>query len=141
KTYWEAQRLNQPLIAFESSKHPGPLGKTFSMLRVDNEHVRVLALKKAEDSEEVIVRIVELDGRDQPFVPLHFAAPVVAAREVDAQEHPVGKASIVRGELVTSLGKFQPRTFAVKLARPSRAFFLPQSQPIELPYNLAVADR
>src|SRR6185369_7993774 len=73
--------------------------------------------------------------------PLHFAAPVVAAREVDAQEHPVGKASIVRGELVTSLGKFQPRTFAVKLARPSRAFFLPQSQPIELPYNLAVADR
>ena len=34
-TAWDAQRLNQPLIAFESSKHPGRLGKTFSILRID----------------------------------------------------------------------------------------------------------
>jgi alpha-mannosidase len=141
KTYWEAQRLNQPLIAFESSKHPGRLGKTFSILRVNDQRVRVLALKKAEDSEEVIVRIVELDGREAPFVQLSFAAPIIAAREVNAQELPVGKASIVRGELVTSLGRFQPRTFAVKLAKPARELFLPQTQPIELPYNLAVANR
>ena len=81
--------------------------------------MRVLALKKAEDSDEVIVRIVELDGRDAPDVRLAFAAPVVAAREVNAQEFPVGKASIVRGELATSLGRFQTRTFAVRLAQPS----------------------
>ena len=37
QTDWQAQRLNQPLIAFESSKHPGRLGKTFSILRVNNE--------------------------------------------------------------------------------------------------------
>ena len=141
KSYWEAQRLNQPLIAFESSKHPGPLGKWFSILRIDNEHVRVLALKKAEDSEEVIVRIVELNGREEPSVQLHFPATVVTAREVDAQERPLGKASIVRGDLVTKLGPYQPRTFAVRLGRPSSAFYLPQSQPIALPYNLAVADR
>ena len=63
-TDWHAQRLNQPLIAFESSKHTGPLGRTFSIVRTNSSRVRVLALKKAEDSEEVIVRIVELDGRD-----------------------------------------------------------------------------
>jgi alpha-mannosidase len=141
QTDWQAQRLNQPLIAFESSKHPGVLGSTFSILRVNNSRVRVLALKKAEDSEELIVRMVELDGREAPDVRISFPAPVIAAREVDAQERAVGKATIVRGELVTSLGKFQPRTFAVKLAKPRAELFLPQSRPIELPYNLAVADR
>ena len=79
----------------------------------------MLALKKAEDSDEVIVRIVELDGRAAPDVRLQFAAPVIAAREVNGQELPVGKALIEKGQLVTSLGRFQPRTFAVKLAPPS----------------------
>ena len=141
QTDWHAERLNQPLIAFESAKHPGRLGKTFSILRVNNSRVRVLALKKSEDTDEVIVRIVELDGRRVPDVRLAFTAPVIAAREVNAQEFPVGKASIVKGQLVTSLGRFQPRTFAVKLAQPSMKLAPPQSSPISLPYDLAVANR
>jgi alpha-mannosidase len=141
QTDWHAQRLNQPLIAFESSKHPGTLGKTFSLLRTNSSRVRVLALKKAEDSDEVIVRVVELDGREQPDVRLAFAGQVIAAREVNSQEQPVGKASIDKGELVTSLGRFQPRTFAVKLAPGSLKLAPPQSTPINLPYDLAGADR
>jgi alpha-mannosidase len=141
QTDWQAQRLNQPLLAFETAPHPGKLGKTFSILRLNNSRVRVLALKKAEDSDEVIVRIVELNGRAAPDVRLTFAAPVVAAREVNSQELPVGSAKIVKGELVTSLGRFQPRTFAVKLVQPSSRSAVPQSAPIDLPYDLAVADR
>ncbi|HJS24652.1 MAG TPA: glycoside hydrolase family 38 C-terminal domain-containing protein [Pyrinomonadaceae bacterium] len=140
-TDWHAQRLNQPLIAFQSAKHPGTLGKTFSILRVNNSRVRVLALKKAEDSDEVIVRIVELDGRGVPDVRLAFAAPVIAAREVNGQELEVGRASILKGELVTSLGRFQPRTFAVKLAQPAVKLSPPQSTALTLPYDLAVANR
>jgi alpha-mannosidase len=141
QTDWQAQRLNQPLIAFESSKHAGRLGKTFSILRLNSSRVRVLALKKAEDGDELIVRMVELDGRGVPEVRLSFAAPVVAAREVNAQELPVGGAKIVKGQLVTSLGRFQPRTFAVKLAAPVFKSALPQSQPISLPYDLAGANK
>ena len=137
-TDWQAQRLNQPLIAFESSKHPGSLGKTFSILRVNSDRVRVLALKKAEDSDEVIVRIVELDGRGVPDVRISFPAPIVAAREVNGQELPVGKATIRQGKLVTSLGRFQPRSFAIKLARPS-AKSPSLSLPLSLPYDLAGA--
>src|SRR6185436_6455065 len=122
RTDWQAQRLNQPLIAFESSKHSGRLGKTFSILRLNTDRVRVLALKKAENSDELIVRMVELDGRGVPDVRLEFPAPVIAAREVNAQELPlvdaktVANASdvrIVKGQLMTSLGRFQPRTFAL----------------------------
>ena len=142
QTDWQAQRLNQPLIAFESSKHPGRLGKTFSILRVSTTRVRVLALKRAEeDPDEVIVRIVELNGDSAPNVRISFPAPVITAREVNAQELPVGKATINKGELVTSLGRFEPRTFAVKLARSTLPVFLPQTQPITLPYDLAVANR
>jgi alpha-mannosidase len=142
-TDWHAQRLNQPLIAFESSKHPGRLGKTFSLLRLNNDRVRVLALKKAEDTDEVIVRIVELDGRGVPDVRLSFPAPIIAAREVNGQELPLSNATsnprIVNGQLATSLGKFQPRTFALKLARPSVKSASPRSESIPLPYDLAGA--
>jgi alpha-mannosidase len=141
QTDWHAQRLNQPLIAFESAKHPGPLGKTFSMVHTNSNRVRVLALKKAEDTGELIVRIVELDGREQPDVRIGFAAPVIAAREVNGQEQAIGKALINKGELVTSLGRFQPRTFAVKLAPRPLKVIPPQSTPITLPYDLAGADR
>ena len=141
QTDWHAQRLNQPVIAFQSSKHPGRLGKSFSILRINNSRVRVLALKKAEDSDEVIVRIVELDGKPAPDVRLAFPSTVVAAREVNGQEMPVGSASIVKGQLVTNLGRFQPRTFAVKLAQPLARQVVPQSRPIELSYDLAVANR
>jgi len=142
QTDWEAQRLNQPLIAFESSPHTGRLGKSFSILRVSNSRVRVLALKRAEeDPDEVIVRIVELDGRAAPNVRIGFPAAVIAAREVNSQELPVGKATIQKGELVTSLGRFEPRTFAVKLDDPRIPIFATQTQPITLPYDLAVANR
>jgi len=89
----------------------------------------------------LIVRIVELDGREQTDVRIGFVAPVVEAREVNSQELPIGKASIVSGELVTSLGRFQPRTFALKLAPRSVKLTTPQSTPISLPYDLAGANR
>ena len=65
QTDWQAQRLNDPLIAFETSKHAGALGREFSLLKVSNPRIRVLALKKAEWGDEIIVRLVELEGRPQ----------------------------------------------------------------------------
>ena len=88
QTDWQAYRLNDPLIAFETPEHAGALGKSFSLLHLNDPRIRVLALKKAEDSDEMIVRMVELDGKPEPDVAVSFAAPVAAAREVNAQEQP-----------------------------------------------------
>ena len=74
-TDWQALRLSQPLIAFEAPKHAGTLGRTFSFLRVSNSRVRVLALKKAEESDEVIVRLVEVDGKRASDVRVTFGLP------------------------------------------------------------------
>jgi alpha-mannosidase len=140
-TDWQAYRLNQPLIAFESSKHPGSLGKSFSLLGINNDRVRALALKKAELTNEVIVRVVEMDGKPAENVRFNFPVAVTAAREVNGQEQPVGPAKIDNGALVTSLGAYQPRTFALKLAAPKAKAPLTQSQPVTLDYDLSVASR
>lgn len=139
QTDWQAYRLNDPLIAFEATKHPGSLGKTLSLLRLNNSRIRVLALKKAEASEEVILRMVELDGKPAPDVRVSFAAPVTAAREVNAQEQPVGSAAISNGALSTSFDGYQPRTFALRLAAPATKFNAIRSRPVALRYDLAVA--
>jgi len=139
QTDWQAQRLNQPLMAFESTRHAGALGKSFSLLSVSDSRVRVLALKKAEESDEVVVRLVELDGKDAKNVRLQFAAPVLAAREVNGQEQALGPASVSDGDVVADFGPYQLRTFALKLA-PSRVKLrAPRSVRVEMIYDLDAA--
>ena len=140
RTDWQGYRLNQPLIAFESPSHPGRLGRTFSLLRINNSSVRLMALKKAELSNEIMVRVVETDGRGAENVSLEFAAPLVAAREVNGQEQPMGPVPFTGGKLVFSLRPYQLRTFAVKLANtPTKTEGM--SQPVKLEYDLSVASR
>jgi alpha-mannosidase len=141
QTDWQALRLNQPLIAFESPKHPGPLGKSFSLLKVTSERVRVLALKKAEESDEFILRLVEMDGRPARNARVTFAAAVTAAREVTGQEQPLRAAATDNGALVADLGPYELRAFAVKLAAAPAKAAAPRSQPVALPHDRAVTSR
>lgn len=139
ETDWQAYRLNTPLFSFESKKHGGALGKSFSLASVSNSRVRVLALKKAEATDDVIVRIVETGGKQESGVQIKFAGPIASAREVDAQERAMGAATVRAGALVTDLSPWQPRTFAVKLgAAPARATAT-TSQPVTLSYDASVA--
>ena len=139
QTDWQGQRLNAPLIAFQTSKHTGSLGQEFSLLKVSNPRIRVLALKKAEESDEIIVRMVELDGRPQENVRVSLAAPISAAHEVNGQEQPVESATVTDGALVTSFKAYQPRTFAVKLAPGPTKVNGVRSAPVKLPYDVAAA--
>ena len=136
---WQGQRLNDPLIAFQTSPHAGALGREFSLVKVSSSRIRLLALKKAEQSDEVIVRLVELDGKPQSNIKISFAAPITSAREVNGQEQPVGPAQISGGALVTSFTAYQPRTFAVKLGAPPARVAGVRSAPVPLKYDLAAA--
>jgi len=101
----------------------------------------VLALKKAEASDEVIVRLVEIDGKAADNVRLAMVAPIISAREVNGQEQPVGAAKVVNGELATSFGPYQPRTFALRLAAAPQRVPAAKSMPVALEYDLSVAAR
>jgi alpha-mannosidase len=139
QTDWQAQRLNQPLIAFQAPKHSGALGKRFSLLSINNSRVRVLALKKAEDSDDIVVRVVSLDDKRADDVHIHFASPVTAARELNGQEMTIGKAKTLHGDLVTTLGPYAIRTFAVRLAPPHTPQHMPKYQTVRLSLDRKVA--
>jgi alpha-mannosidase len=139
QTDWEAYRLNDPLIAFTTTNHSGTLGKSFSLLHLNNSRIRVLALKKAETTDEVVIRMVELDGKPAENVSVSFASPVSGAREVNAQEQPIGSANIHEGALTTSFTGYQPRTFALRLSPSSSKLTPVHSQSVALQYDLAVA--
>ncbi len=139
QTDWQAYRLNQPLLAFSSAKHTGALGKTFSLMSISNPRVRVMALKKAESSDEVILRMVEVDGKPARDVQIKFAGPIAAAREVNGQEQPLGAAALSQGMLVTSFTAYQPRTFALKLGAAPVKVPPVESQAVALHYDLAAA--
>ena len=138
-TDWQAYRLSTPLIAFNTEKHAGTLGRSFSLLTVDNPNIRILGLKKSELSDETIVRLVELHGKVADKVRVKFAGPLEAAREVNGQELPIGSANVVDGALETSFKPYQPRTFALKLGASTVHDTRVLSQPITLQYDLAVA--
>jgi alpha-mannosidase len=117
-----AARLNQPLVAFQSAAHPGALGRSFSLasLSATSGQVAVRALKKAEDSDEVVIRIQELYGR-AGRTQIRLSGPITAAREINAAEEAVGPFAPTGGALDVALAPYQPRTFAVRLgAAPAR---------------------
>ena len=130
QTDWQAYRLNVPLTAFETGKHAGALGKEFSLMKIDNPRIQVMALKKAEQSDEVILRMVEVDGKPAAGVHVSFAGPIAAAREVNGQEMPVGSATVSRGALETSFSPYQLRTFALRLGAAPGKTPAVQSQPV-----------
>jgi len=138
-----AARLNQPLEVFQTEAHPGRLGKSFSMLRLNNDgedQVSIRALKKAEDSEEIVLRVQELYGRPARDVQVALADAVASVREINAAEEEITAANPAKlrdGNLVFSLNAYQPRSFALTLKRTGRrGGQLPRSTVVALPFNL-----
>ncbi len=132
---WAAARLNQPLQTFQTLAHPGRLGKSFSFLSCNNSNVMVKAVKKAESSNEIVVRLQELSGRPQT-AQLSFARPILTARRVTGAEEPLGSLSPSGGTLTLSLGAYQPMTIALTLAAPDTLLPTVVSAPVVLPFNL-----
>ncbi|RPJ75238.1 MAG: alpha-mannosidase, partial [Acidobacteria bacterium] len=133
-----AARLNQPVVAFQGDPHAGPLGRSLSLLDVSDGsgQVAVRALKKAEDSDDIVVRVQELYGQPVERLQIGLPAGIAAARELNAAEEPVGPATVSGGRLVTSLRPYQPRTFALTPGTSSSRVPGASSAAVDLPYDL-----
>lgn len=140
-TDWQALRLDQPPAAFLAGARAGALGKSLSLMSVGNSRVRALALKKAEESDEVVARLVEMSGKPAKKVKVAFAASVVAAREVSGVEDPVGPAQIEKGALVTDFGPFEVRSFAVKLGPAPVRVPAPKFEAVPISYDVYATTR
>lgn len=71
--------FNSPLIASQTTRHRGTLPTRFSFVQVDNPDLVLSAMKKAEDDNDVVVRIYEASGKPgratiSLWKPIHRAA-------------------------------------------------------------------
>ncbi len=144
---WQSERLDQPMFVFQTTAHEGKLGRTFSLLHLDSDQVAVRAVKLAEDSDEVIVRLQELDGTNAKAVTLTTAAGLSYALEVNGVEtvlHPLDgfggnvppqARSATVNQLKLDFTPYQMRSLALNLSAPAQV--KPAvATPLDLPYNL-----
>ena len=155
-TQMEAAHLNQPLMGFVAPKHAGQMGRALQFASLNTDKVSIKALKKAEETDELIVRVYEWCGQDQKDVSIHFPAEIVSAREVNALEEdysqsgnnsqfPILNFQFSADSLTFDIGHYQPRTFAVRLKGPSKDTDLPlqgvqkaYGTPATFAYNIDV---
>lgn len=135
KTPWKGYFLNNPPIAFETTKHSGDLGREISFIRCNKSQVDVMSFKKAEESNYYIVRVNELYGKDVKGVSISFPGKIVDAYEVNGQEKKIGTADSKGGTLNFDLTRFLIRSFAVKFENPPVSLSLPFQTGLALPFN------
>jgi alpha-mannosidase len=133
-TVWEADKLNQPLMAFEAPKHAGSLGKSFSFAKVNTNQVAIKALKKAENSDDFVVRVYETKGQSTN-ASIKFCSNIISANELNGIEEVIGSATFAGDSLQFSMTSFQPKTFGVKLAPPINSVTNPVCLPLNLYYD------
>jgi len=138
QSQWQGRFFNQPMIAFEVSKHEGTLGKSISFLKSNSSAFGIMAFKKMEHGDYYLVRTTELTGKDQKGLCIGFPGKVVDAYEVNGQEQKLGKIDFSGGKLNFDLSHYTIRSFAVKFSVSSNPVAKKEQLFVDLPYNLDV---
>lgn len=136
-TQFYARCFNQPMGVFVTDNHPGVLGSEYSFGNVSDDNVIIRAVKKAENSDEIIVRVNEGSGRYVNNVKVSLGAGVESAREVYASEEYLGEAEVFENRLIFDLKPFEVKTFALRLVG-GVVSAKAQQKSVELPYNVDV---
>ncbi len=135
-TIKKAELLNQKLKAFHTDKHKGTLGREFSFVTSDNQNVIIKALKKAENSDEYIVRIYEVGGEKAQRATLSFVGDIISANEADGTEKTIGEADFANNELSVNIKPYSVKTFKIRLKPSGQPTYHVQYANLPLAYNL-----
>lgn len=134
-TQFEARCFNQPMAVFTSDKHVGALGSEYSFGVIGNNDVIIRALKKSEETNEVIIRVNESAGRRADRVEVFLGKGILSAREVYATEEEIGEATVLDGRLVFDLAPYEVKTFALTLLS-CNVSSREEQTVLPLPYNI-----
>lgn len=133
-----ARQFNQPLNAVITDAHSGALGGEYSFGSIDKSNVILRAIKKAEDSDEIIVRFNEGTAAETKDVAFTLGAGIESAREVFASEDTIGEATVKDGKLIFDIGAYGVKSFALKLKPVSEKAASIEQTKIDLPYNYEI---
>lgn len=108
---WE---LNRPPAAWAARPHAGPLPPSLSFVSVDAPNVNLVAVKRAEDSDALVLRFYEAHGA-AATAKVKFWKPLEKAVETDLLERD-GKEIPASGDtLELPMGAFEIKTVKVTL--------------------------
>lgn len=131
----QAELFAQPFTAFLATSHKGPLKDSFSFGSLNTTGVQIKAVKRAEDGEELVVRLHECHGLSHENVRLRLGEELLSARELYASEEPLGEACTEDGALVFSIGPYAPKTFGLRLKPPAHRIKAEKTLFLPLPYE------
>jgi alpha-mannosidase len=154
-TAWQAARLNQPLMAFQTFTHDGALGAAWSLGRLDTPQVMLKALKAPEETvylngEEyqfrgaAVVRLHETWGQEVKGARLRLGSGKALAYEADGGErlldHGPLPVDAVSGEVLLDFQPYQVRTILAWFNPVGNVYMdTSSSQPVGLPFDTDVA--
>lgn len=111
----KAGTLNQRIKPFITTPHKGTLGKEYSLASIDNKNLAVKALKKAESSDEYVVRVYDLAGNGGGKGTVTFDSKIISAVKADGTEKTIGNASFSGNKLNVDVKSNGLSTYKVRL--------------------------
>lgn len=112
KRAWE---FNNPLIVIQAEPHKGKLPPQWGFLKVEGEAVAT-AVKLAEDSRSLIIRLVEFNGR-RAKASLTFPTSIVSVYETNLLEERIKPLPFQGNRISVALSPYEIKTIEVKLKR------------------------
>lgn len=137
ETQLNARFFNQPLVAFVSDKHIGALGSEYSFGGISHNNVILRAMKKAENSNEIVVRFNEGNSVEAKNVEFFLGNGILTAREVNAMEDNIGEAEVRDSKLIFDIAPYEVKSFALTL-KSAKVSEKTYTTPVELPFNADV---
>jgi alpha-mannosidase len=114
-TFRRGYEFDYKLITEQVPPHDGELPRQWSFLTVDAPNVIVTAIKQAEDSTAVLVRMYEIEGK-KADVKLTFPRMVQSTSETNLMEQPGAALIAARNTVNTTISPYEIRTVMVNLA-------------------------
>jgi alpha-mannosidase len=114
KTIDEAYGLNCPLYSKLEKAHKGYLPKHFSMISVDKENVIVEAIKQAEDSGDIVIRMYEGYNR-RSTVTATLCNNIEYVVECNLLEEAIDILKIHENQFSFVIKPFEIKTFKIRL--------------------------
>ncbi|MGL5381011.1 glycoside hydrolase family 38 C-terminal domain-containing protein [Clostridium sp.] len=118
ETVKEAYNFNYAMDSVQTTSHEGELNNTKSFASSDSKNIIISAIKKAEKSDDIIVRLYEAEGKEGSSGTITLPSEIESIEEVNLIEDSLeGSTSpeVDGNKFTTTFKKHEIKTFKVKL--------------------------
>ncbi len=117
KVYKSAYEYNTPAVVYPTNAHDGLLPKEASLLSLESASAYIAQVKKAEDDGDLVVRMVEAEGKDgSATLKVNPAFKIMSAVETNLLELEPKPLKFDGQSVTVPLGHFEIKTLKIGLA-------------------------